>query len=354
MKRETLQHNLLPPLHLLCFSFLCYSSMATISIKSSNRTETYSLDAAAAKTNQLRDPSFSSYLNASEQNSVRKLAPVSTRPNGVSFSFNPQDLLDLHLYMGLKHPQEDEEIEVFEAEKYFNGAMDLQVFSPRSPTPTMKEVNFSKKEQEQEQNTVVEQKTPTLHAGTASVSSTNSQSAFLGRPVHHRKKANRFRRRSLLLAALGCNCSCSDSGSVDVLDDDEVAPATSTQTRTTEISYSSWNRPVSNNPWISEETMQRQKHETFRSFPNPMVEAQSPKQEKNPRKSLEVFGSPSSGNMEFLSMEMKNPRTMEDMNTDSDASSDLFEIESLTGKVNSYLTRQASDATSDQFPTAAW
>ncbi|KAG8654103.1 protein PHYTOCHROME KINASE SUBSTRATE 1 [Manihot esculenta] len=337
--------------------------MATLTSVAS-LTHALSLDSSRRN---LRDVSFSSFLNNSEEIVVRKLAESNQNVSS----------------------QEDEEIGVFGAEKYFNGGIDED--SPRiSRTVIPRKYHLPPKKDAQLNDHMVPIK-PSVHPATPSVhseSSSNSQSALL-RSVHRRTlqtKTNKVRGKigKNIFAALGCKCSCSDKDSIDV-DDEHVG----------EISFKkSTNAAMLQGKAITEEECIKagldldhkprsrsqlegleklgtgmNKENSFR-YPTSNSEAgnlpkklQLQQESIKPRKSLEVFGSPVHGRrsqsfrierrLSMLSWDAAAPR-MEEIDysatsggvyndNDSDASSDLFEIESLTGKVTPFLTRQGSD-----------
>lgn len=180
---------------------------------------------------------------------------------------------------------EDGEIDVFEAEKYFNGAIDEQrskLFEEIKPEYTqlnLQRVRFG---------------TPNI--GSESESSWNSGGHLLQRSsknnngyyihdIHPLPPTNRANKNSQIknfISTLGCNCYCNGKNSVDILDKSsnfKTAARRSIQSRTPMSSYF---------------------------------------EDKIERKSLEVFGSPV----------QRIP--VRDDDTGSDASSDLFEIESIT------------------------
>lgn len=314
--------------------------------------QTYSLNSTDVSNNRPREVSFSSFLNPAEEAFVHKLVQP-----GRSLSFNAEPEAD-HFH-DLGHKEEDGEIGVFEAEKYFNGEIDREE-SPKSTMPSKRLIHLEHKKDEKEgeqskDNIVVEPVRPRLHLGTPSIrseSSLNSQRALLrnisGKPS--RKWGHKVNSSRSLLAAIGCKCSCSDKGSVEVADDEKnttnFSSSVNGKPSTSAVGAfpANKNAPMSE-PWLGEE-IQARKSGKFGNFASStcfdLPSLKPGDEELKPRKSLEVFGSPSFGKEE-------NSKVTNDI--ESDASSELFEIESLTGKVNSYLTRETSDARSDCCPT---
>lgn len=325
----------------------------------------------------LRDVPFSSYVNSSEETFVRKLGESS---QNLSPNLTAQEK---HHDLERKN-EEDGEIGVFGAEKYFNGGMDED-----SATITNTVARKYHHEKVEENDVVVPIK-PKVQTGTPSVhseSSSNSQSALLQNFVRNpsRRKMNKAPGKSFL-AGLGCACSCSDKDSVDVNEREQVG----------EISFKKSPNPVvvqskamteehiktsldlehktHSGSWVKEDMHCGLSKENCFTFPTlnsvaagnlPIKKQLQDEEALKPRKSLEVFGSPiyekrkKSFSLErrltMLSWDL-TPRMEETEfsatsggvynDDESDASSDLFEIESLTGKVTPLLARQVSDATS--------
>ncbi|KAJ9172192.1 hypothetical protein P3X46_015459 [Hevea brasiliensis] len=335
----------------------------------------------------LLDFSFSSLLSNSDETFVRKLAE-SNRNIGA------QDVKEHH-YLGKK--KEDGEIGIFGAEKYFNGCIDED--SPRISSIIPRKYNLQPKKDEQLNDHMVPVK-PKGHPATPSVrseSSWDSQSALLQcvqrntsetkKDKVHRKVGKNF------LAGLGCKCSCFHKDSIDG-DDEHIgeisfkkspnAAVLEGKTITEELSKSSLDldhKPRSGSR-VKEENINCQNLEKWGigmnkencfSFPTSNSEAGSvpnklqlrQEEEVNPRKSLEVFGSPvhdkrsksfrigrrlsmfsweAAPRMEEIDYSATSGGVYND--NESDASSDLFEIESHTGKFTPFLARQGSNATS--------
>ncbi|KAJ8773789.1 hypothetical protein K2173_006439 [Erythroxylum novogranatense] len=328
----------------------------------------------------LRDVSFSSYVNPSVETFTRKLAEATIKRS-------PKDTFQggHHDLMGTAQ-EEQEEIGVFSAEKYFKGVMDNDT-SPRTNTKAA-----GRKYQTKRDGAVPFK--PQVPAGTPSIlseSSGNSQSALLKPVMSHPSggKTNKVKGK-FFLSGLGCRCcSCPDKDFVDVhehvgeISFKKTPDSSLLQVKEIGIKNTKKNPDFQYEPrsrsWNKEE-IHRQfnklghglNKETCFSFPTsitatanlPIKLQQQDQFDLLPRNSIEVFGSTvhdwrsKSFNLErrltMLSWD-GNPRaeqlaysatpTRLSNENDSDESSDLFEIESLTGKVRPFLARQGSDAT---------
>ncbi|KAI6676829.1 hypothetical protein NL676_037625 [Syzygium grande] len=343
-----------------------------------NHPQLYSLEDSTGS-NNLRDASFSSYLNNTEESFIHKLAQTS----GQSLNFKNFHQEE-HLYK-----EEDGEIGVFGAEKYFNGGIDEEEESPRIPKmgsgQSQSHSQHGKKEDPQPHVTTQLVK-PKFQSATPSVrseSSWNSQSGLLQSILRNpsQRRTSKTNNGKSFLASLGCKCSCSGKSSVDV--DDRVGEISFSTNATSSALQAKprKNMPILD-PWMIEEMQKKENLFTPSSLKQepgnlPVIKTHFQEEEEmKPKKSLEVFGSPVFDKRKnLLTLEKRLtmltcdgtsaiPRKEEfsevsassngvgvgaynSMDCESDASSDLFEIESLTGKVNSYLTRQVSDATSD-------
>ena len=319
--------------------------------------------------NNLRGGSFSSYLNNKE---VKDPFADSIHP----FISNRKE----PLHLGVKK-EEDGEIGVFDAEKYFNG---VEIETPRIATLDANKLKYLKDQQEN-RKCKVQYGTPSV----GSESSLNSQSALLQTALKNSSSSNSRKNqvhRKSLLATLGCKCSCYDKNSVDVSDHaGEISfNKSAVHGKTTSEKLSKHDQDA------SDHSIKNKKTETLAAAELLMnKEVYLQKQEKistykmqlqqveNPRKTLEVFGSPildeRCKSISF-DMRLKIPSweaaskleeeeeidfstNCDDDNDDvgSDASSDLFEIESFTGnKTGSFLSRTttshvASGCTSPNF-----
>ncbi|XP_038893120.1 protein PHYTOCHROME KINASE SUBSTRATE 1-like [Benincasa hispida] len=295
--------------------------------------------------NHLREASFSSYLNHAEKEFVRKLAE-STRD---------------HRSNSITTQEEDGDIEVFGAEKYFNGG----IFE------TPKPLKFRPKKQ---QRMIHKHKKPkTSTSSVRSESSWNSQNALLQSSTVNTNsdssKATKKKKSSQLAKGFLYKCYCCDQNSVE-----------SVNNQTTSKSKS------------KAKLKQRQPTKaginfTFQSSipAETAMKMQIQVEEQQGRKSIEVFGSSLMGkppnvdtlNLNHLEKRLSMmtwndivPRVKDSSNSnisttndsnliynddaESDASSDLFEIASLTGNPNPFLTRQGSDSTDCVTPTTCY
>ncbi|KAG5068083.1 hypothetical protein AAZX31_01G045100 [Glycine max] len=321
----------------------------------------------------LRDASFSSYLNN------KKEILAESGHGYVSSRKEP---------LGVKK-EDDGEIGVFEAEKYFNGE---EMESP----PRIADNDANKHLPQKDEQTVLVTRKYKVQYGTPSVrseSSLNSQSALLQSAVRNssRNMKSKLQRKSFL-AGLGCKCYCSDKNSVDISDHTgEISfSKNATHGKTTsrnmfnaepeanhsfkmtkpnaaEISINKdvyFQRPEKLGVGLSKENSLALSAVNSISG-NHLLKMQLQQVEKS-RNSLEVFGSPIlSIRNKSLSFDKRLAKTsswddapkIEETDfsaksggnyndADSDASSDLFEIESLTGKSNTFLGRSTSNVVS--------
>ncbi|XP_031261527.1 protein PHYTOCHROME KINASE SUBSTRATE 1-like [Pistacia vera] len=333
--------------------------MAMITITSNCKTSLSQTLPYGSNNNKLREASFSSYLNSAEETFVRKLAASSPIMGGQDDNLCSE-----------RKGQKDGEIGVFSAEKYFNGAMDD---SPRIVKVGARNYPYVK-DQERTDPTLVK---PRIQAaGTPSVrseSSWNSQTALLQSVLKHNNpnpnpnpsmKNTKKLQGNRFFAGLRCKCYCSDKDSVDINEHGgETNFKRSADNGTVQSKTINTTEPMSK-PAVKENCF------SFPSMSSETIKIHSQEiEEEKPRKSIEVFGCPmvekrnKSLSVErretMLCWEDASPRREEIefsatshgdnyFETESDASSDLFEIESLTGKGkgNPFLARQGSDATS--------
>lgn len=286
--------------------------------------------------------------------------------------------------------EEDGQIGVFEAQKYFNGGMDLE--SPRLANLAARQFHQYQYHQKDEEECIDTRKFSKIHYGTPSVrseSSWNSQSKLLKNNNNNAQriiinssvnnKKSKVQGKSFL-SSLGCKCSCTDKNSVDISNHNKTPTTYGVVVRGektpkhADYLAKAINKPHENllfnkdvafstvNSGLESMKLQQQKEEE-----------EEVEEKKPPRKSLEVFGSPILSSRRSLTFDKrlttKMPTwdaaaaiadtKMEEIDlsaasgnyyyndSESDASSDLFEIDSLTGKSNhQFLTRQASDVAS--------
>ncbi|XP_054776038.1 protein PHYTOCHROME KINASE SUBSTRATE 1-like [Prosopis cineraria] len=272
-----------------------------------------------------------------------------------------------------KKKGEDEEIGVFSAEKYFNGGIMEDSPSVSNNMPARKFQHHHRhlphQKEKQEANLEETRKSKVPSRGTPSVrsaSSWNSQSALLKTALKNSSRNGRKKVQGRsLIANLHCKCYCSDKDSVDVRSNNSGEISFSKNS----VSFGVVHEKTSSSPKKSFETF-------YSGLEDQLVNIQlQPEYEvEKPRKSLEVFGSPimetrskslsfdkrftkpSSSSSSWNHHAAAAPKSEEmDFSANSggnyindaasDASSDLFEIESFTGaKSKPYLARQASDA----------
>ncbi|KAK6159966.1 hypothetical protein DH2020_003347 [Rehmannia glutinosa] len=282
-----------------------------------------------------RDASFSSYLDGAEENFILKLASETTKALNSSIS-TPHD----HIFLG-KNKTDDREIDVFDAQKYFNE----ETHSPTKVVTKNLPTHHQKKDDHHPLEIfAIKEKPSKPKLSIRSESSWNSRSALL-HTVNPKNQQTRKAIKKSFLASITCNCSCMDKNSVEI---DDYTPEKSKQG--------------------GDHSVIRKPDEGHFSFPvfnsksgNQAVKVQLPEiNDPVKRKSLEVFGSPILENVKNCSAlekkltlmtwdaispeEIKIPSISSEImqnDSDSDASSDLFEIESLS-KGNPFLSRQTS------------
>ncbi|KAE8673237.1 Sphingoid base hydroxylase 2 [Hibiscus syriacus] len=230
----------------------------------------------------------------------------------------------------LKNNGEDGEIGVFGAEKYFNGAID----GP-NPIPTKKDSDKSECTKHQVINH--EAMKPLARPAAPCIrseSSWNSQNPLLNIQKPRPKPSKPVNAKSFFTSLALCKCYCFDRNSIDM-----------------EVGEISFKRPK------KEALVQGKRNKTRAAtkedvFTFPTMDStlcvgpiKQGDVDEIGRKSLEIFGSPVLGtgrqnkslNVErrrkMLSWDHAVPK-VEEIDTGSDGSSDLFEIESLTGKPN--------------------
>ncbi|KAL2344527.1 hypothetical protein Fmac_005812 [Flemingia macrophylla] len=328
------------------------------------------------------DPTFSPYLNANEGTIVGRLG----EPN--------QNLIPLignnrkSPLQKLEKKEQNGEIGVFGAEKYFNEGEVLE--TPRSSSMATPKYLHQRDEQ-----MALATRKHTLQYGTPSIrseSTCNSQSALLQSGMRNPSRNGKEKGQAKsVLAGLGFKCSCSDKDSVDAVEISFRKNATygavhgkTTRRKLVDIAALDASHSIKiskpNAEVLKINSVYFQKQESFgvrlntqnsslafspissaSGSQNHHVKIQLQQDEEKPRKSLEVFGSPLLNkkikSLSFdrsLAMPSRNgtPRMEEhDSNYNindaaSDASSDLFEIESIKSKTNPFLARQTSDAAS--------
>ncbi|KAF4402608.1 hypothetical protein CsatB_019797 [Cannabis sativa] len=336
-----------------------------------------------------------------------------TSTRNIEASFPPY-LITNHEKLG-RRKEDDEEIGVFGAEKYFNGVINEDASSRISSISSVRSYDINHHHKNNGDHRQIHQRVPDIeqiqskiHPSTPSVrseSSWNSRSMLL---QNSEKKLNSSRSKSSkmnrmkFLASLGC--SCSDKDSVDTKDAGEISFNNNNNHPSYENAIRKPNLVSSIRPSmdladaINQMNRTPAKIEKARSCDFPCQEGSSsfrstkspsglltnaPPMIKSPFlgraeinlcKSPEVFGSSSSltvlekGNktMSFdrrptmMSWDHTMPQPEEIVfptggithhDSGSDASSDLFEIDSMTGKTNPFRARRLSDDTASSCMT---
>ncbi|CAK9136364.1 unnamed protein product [Ilex paraguariensis] len=347
--------------------------MAMITLTSSSNTN-ISQTLSFENGNNLRDASFSSYLNGSKETFVLKLAESSQNPN--SSIPSPQE----HHYIGRKKVA-DGEIDVFGAEKYFNETL----LNEKNPRSINKGAMRIKHERDEPVVDVVGPASSKTQPGTPSVhseSSWNSQNALLHSNPRNQQPSTAKKTTPgwSFLASLGCNCVCSDKNSVNIDEHNgEKSPSRSVKSGEAHGKAITKQKPpcksgelirMNNSQPEVENGLNLEDRFSFPVLGNTKdhhVAEFKKVEDHTGRNSLDVFGSPVlERGKKSLSLERRltmvtwdalTPR-VEDLeishnsnriynDSESDASSDLFEIESFSTNTNSFLARQASDGMSN-------
>ncbi|CAA2953361.1 Hypothetical predicted protein [Olea europaea subsp. europaea] len=310
--------------------------------------------------------SFSWYLNGGEKTLVHKPADSNQSQNSSSSTTH------IPFHLG-KKKAEDTEIDVFTADKYFNeGTVD---------SPKTKELpNQKHKKKDPLQIFDIKEKTTTSPQSIHSESSGNSRSLLLHNIPRNQQPCRKSNKKSFL-ANIGCSCSGNEKNSVEIDDykgDNYLNKSISSRVDNGKAKQELENRDVV----ASKEDLQGKKLDEIQvklktedhiSFPvfnpktvNPAVEMELQEVEDNSMISLEVFGLPILQNgknslilekkLTMLKWDTISPRVEEIevpassnrayKDSDSDTSSDLFEIESLSKNANSFISRQESDGNS--------
>ncbi|KAK9707246.1 hypothetical protein RND81_07G183300 [Saponaria officinalis] len=255
--------------------------MDTVSSSSITRPPSYPSESSTAS---LRDASFLSYVNSTEETYINSLRLKTV---------------------------EDGEIDVFSADKYFNGVIDQETNIETSKYHQQSRENPTDKATISLSKIKLRPRTPSVHSD----SSLNSQSALI-RPVQ-RNISRKEKKTSFFMS-----CYCCDKKSVDVEDgdrienrggrsfDNEVKIKTSFDTA--EITRLNKLRLDRTDPFAYLETNQLTSVKTI----------QEEEEEKRRKKSIEVFG--------YNDELDTNRRNTTSYDIDSDASSDLFEIPCLS------------------------
>lgn len=335
----------------------------------------------------LHEATFSPYLNNNEGTFIGKFDESSQKLSPLMNNRKSP------LHQGEKK-EHNGEIGVFGAEKYFSEG--------EGNTPRATNIAATKYLHQRDQEIALENMRYKVQYGTPSIrseSTCNSQSTLLqsGMRNSQRNMKNKVQAKSFL-AGLGLKCSCSDKDSVDISNHAGEISFNKTDTygvvhgKTTPKKLFNAGLDANHSVKISKPHadllintdvyfqkpekmgmvgLNRENSLAFSKVNsglgnNHLVKVQLQLEEEIPRKSIEVFGSPILNNkikslsfdkrltmpsrdaisskMEEFDFSAKSGSNYND--AASDASSDLFEIESFKGKHNSFLDRQASDAAS--------
>lgn len=317
----------------------------------------------------LREASFSSYLNASEETYIRSL--IESSQNQV-VSKDPQHD---HLHSSRQKKVEDGEIDVFSADKYFSSKLDEE----RNTSTRSRSAKFQQLENNEDHDIeqvfrvnsnklmVHQYRTPSSQSELSS----HSQSALLKR-LHRSPSRNNGKARGKVMSFLSCSCCVrksvdvhqefSNQGSRDGISEPLTAYSKGIHTRsiktsldTAEITrinklrldnnYDPFFFPIPDSSSLAAVNQ-----------PNEIIDVE----EEEARKSLEVFGFSDledgsktfslENRINMLSWDALPRATTEEISTsgapsetykdtESDASSDLFEIECLSCTSNPVIQR---------------
>lgn len=335
-------------------------TMATITANSSLHQLRTSSTTSDNRINHPRDsPFISSYLISNEE---KKLVVAEAGGRHVRSSF-------------ISKREEDGDIGVFEAHKYFNGDTEQQ--DSARVAPRQYQYHHQDEQQQQHHKTLETRNLNKSNYGTPSVaseSSWNSQSKLLPR-IQRSSSGNRnskIQRRKSFLAGLGCRCYCADDNSIDTSEhnDNPTYGVVHGKGAHKDSDYSAKTTSKPREEALANKDVCFKKPDLAFSAVNSGLVNQlvnmklEQKEEEKPKKSLEVFGSPILNNKRSLTFDKRLTMPSKDSaaaaqkveeidiisgnynDTESDASSDLFEIDSLTGKTNHFLNRQISEVAS--------
>ncbi|GAB4839996.1 hypothetical protein Ancab_020706 [Ancistrocladus abbreviatus] len=313
--------------------------------------------------NSFCDVSFSSYLNSDEKTYIQHLVESNQRENP-SFPKGQENPYTR------KEKADDGEIDVFSADKYFNGGMDEEN-KRNNKVGTRK--YYSKEGHEQVCRGHLEPRIQPRTPSIRSESSWNSQSALLKAVLRNSSTRSRTKKvqGKKFFANLGCNCSCLDKKSVDIHDH---TPEYSYQGRAITKAVKTSIEPADivrmNKLGFETDKLDTgiKREGCFSSQISGSQAANRMKlleEEEEVRKSLEVFGFHElDKRINSFSLErrlnmlawdaiprveetdMKIPPTEIQKDTESDDSSDLFEIECLSCTTDPVLAREPSFAMS--------
>ncbi|ERM94445.1 hypothetical protein AMTRI_Chr04g252910 [Amborella trichopoda] len=245
--------------------------MATLTVAATcngSLVKTYSLESSAS---HLRDASFSSYLINGDETSSRKLSDQN--PASITASEPP-----LHRPSFNKKLNNDGEIRIFDAEKYFRGEFAMNLKTENLNQQNGENAQFERTQMNQRRTREIPRA-----PSSCSEASWNSNTALLRRlerETHEREQKQGHGKK--ILRALGCN-SCSGKKSVNI--EEKKPPQNSNLTATCNNSGA----VISVKSGENAEFRRRKNEEAF-SFP--VLGTQGPTAIEKPRVSLEIFGSP--------------------------------------------------------------
>lgn len=337
----------------------------------------------AANSLHLRDASFSAYLSTAEENFAVKLAESSQGPY---LPLTSTQEAPYPVNLGRTMTEEEGELGVFGAEKYFNMKMD----DARRKLSTGAPLKHRQMKEDRADPACTKPKIRQGAPSACSEASWNSHTALLPRLLRNPSQSKQRKANAkMIFAGFGCNGSCSDKKSVYVdtnaepggmihgkeirkkVPQNDLNPLMLDRTRLSQPGF-----PVKNDIQSRSfhKTNTRLNREDYYGYPvvNSGLESLAvkaelidKKAEEEGRKSIEVFGSHmlKKGDV-ATNLERKlsvltwdaiptapaAPATTQGAgayeDNESDASSDLFEIENLTGGTHPLFNRQASDGMS--------
>ncbi|KAI3779220.1 hypothetical protein L2E82_08832 [Cichorium intybus] len=292
--------------------------------------------------NSFRDASFSSYLNKAEENMIRRLTNQA--------SDSPKD----HLFP-LRKKSEDEEIDVFGAEKYFKGEIedgknknDRRFLDIPNTASTMyhENVNF----EEFDHGLSAKQRADRINMHTTSArsnASCNSRSGLLPRMKQAPVKSDKGSKTRVFLASFGCNCIDKKSTQIS---EKRFIRANEISNKKTDSLSSKLTEKNTRNDYFSFPVLNSTDHNSNSSSNSKSGNLAGKTQGDNNGGRLTLGRKLSLLNDWDVEIptedEMYLPSSgMYNHDVDSDSSSDLFEIESFSTNGNSsFIPHRASES----------